>query len=132
MVHICCKSRQQICTGEAERVTEKKLKSFYLPSRRFYGFTSPSYPLSRTPQHPRQSKNCLHLRFHDVLVVLLVGLNHAVDDDQNINLFISASKIANHAKPCRRLNPTSIKYKDTYQTKKLSISLHLDIQHQLA
>lgn len=26
MVHMCCKSRQQICTGEAERVTEKKVK----------------------------------------------------------------------------------------------------------
>ena len=36
----------------------------------------PTYHLSRTPQHPRQSKHRPSLRFKDVLVTLLVSLNH--------------------------------------------------------
>ena len=36
-----------------------------------------TYHLSRTPQHPCQSKHRSRLRLHNVLVALLVCLNHA-------------------------------------------------------
>ena len=36
-----------------------------------------TYHLSRVPQHPSQSKHRPSFRFHNILVTLLVSLNHA-------------------------------------------------------
>lgn len=56
-------------------------------SRYFY-FVLPTNHLSPTPQRPRQSKNRPRLGFHDVLVALLVCLDHAKGDARQFGQFL--------------------------------------------
>ena len=107
---MCCKSRQQICTGEAERIAEKEVKDLYLPSRCCYGFTSPTNPLSWTYQHHSQSKNCPRFDFQIVLVAQLVCLNHPKSDTLSIRLnllkrwcFRQSFSIYSHDSNCDKL-----------------------------
>ena len=44
----------------------------------------PANHLRRTPQHPRQGKNRLHFCLRDILVTLLIGLNHSKGDSFSI------------------------------------------------
>lgn len=79
--------------------------------------------LRYTPQHPRQSKDRPRLRIHNILVALLVGLNHAKDE---IFLFILPSQtVIKHKedKPPHALQHLLLRhrYSQTFRSSLMSI-----------
>lgn len=78
MVHICCKSRIQTCTGEVEEITEKEVK---ISTFQAAAVTDLLHPQTTSAEHPStlcQSKN---RQWHDLYYHKVW---HEVNFDQRI------------------------------------------------
>ena len=76
MVHICCKSRIQTCTGEVEEITEKEVK---ISTFQAAAVTDLLHPQTTSAEHPST--------FHMAKTLwasasIIIGFWHELDFDQ--------------------------------------------------